>query len=221
MRPVSPAALLAELAGLAVSLVPRGALGRGWLRVGIDGADAARPGELADDLVAPIRLRGHEVIRVRADDHLRPASLRYEHGRTDPDSYYDDWWDTDGLRREVLEPLAPGGSGRIRTVRWDSAADRASRSDFQDTPPGAVTVLSGPFLLGRSLPLDLVIHLELTAAALARRTPEPLAWTLPAYARYDREVHPTALADVVVKLDDPRHPAVARVAVPGRAGGRR
>src|SRR5215471_7146538 len=135
MRPVSPEALRLELAMLAVSMVPRGALGRGWLRMGIDGADAASPGGLADDLVAPIKLRGHEVIRIRADDHLRPASLRFEHGRTDPDSYYDDWWDFDGLRREVLEPLAPGGSGRIRTVRWDAATDRASRSEFEEVPP--------------------------------------------------------------------------------------
>jgi hypothetical protein len=215
MRPVSPAALLAELAGLAVSLVPRGAFGRGWLRMGIDGADAARPGEMADDLVAPIKLRGHEVIRVRADDHLRPASLRFERGRTDPDSFYEDWWDLDGLRREVLEPLAPGGSGRIRPVRWDAGSDRASRSVFVEAPAGAVTILSGPFLLGRGLPLDLVVHLDLSAAALTRRTPEPLAWTLPAYARYAREIGPVALADVVVRLDDPRHPAVSRVAVPG------
>jgi hypothetical protein len=213
VRPVSPAALLVELAVLAVSLVPRDAVGRGWLRMGIDGADAANPGELADRLVEPIRARGHEVIRVRADDHLRPASLRFERGRADPDSFYEDWWDTDGLRREVLDPLAPGGTGRIRPVRWDAAADRASRSEFEQAPPGAVTILSGPFLLGVGLPLDLVVHLDLSPAALARRTPQPLAWTLPAYERYRREVGPTQLADVVVKMDDPRHPAVSRAAV--------
>jgi hypothetical protein len=189
--------------------------------MGIDGADAAAPGELADDLVAPIKLRGHDVIRVRADDHLRAASLRFERGRTDPDSFYEDWWDFDGLRREVLDPLAPGGSGLVRPVRWDAAADRASRSDFIEAPPGTVTILSGPFLLGRGLPLDLVVHLDLTPAALARRTAEPLAWTLPAYARYSEEVRPNALADVVVRFDDPRHPAVSRVAVPGSASGRR
>src|SRR5271154_6685634 len=136
MRPVSPEALHLELAMLAVSLVPRGAIGRGWLRMGIDGADAAGPGGLADDLIAPIKLRGHEVIRVRADDHLRTASLRFEHGRPDPDSFYEDWWDVDGLRREVLAPRAAGGSGRIRPVRWDAHADRASRSEFVDAPPG-------------------------------------------------------------------------------------
>ncbi len=210
MRPVSPGALLDELARLAVGRVPRGQWGRGWLRVGLDGADAADPGGLADQLSAPIRLRGHEVVRVRAEDHLRSASLRYERGRTDPDSFYDDWFDLDGLRREVLDPLEPGGTGRIRAVRWDAAADRASRQDFIVVPAGAVVILSGPLLLGRGLPLDLAVHLDLSPAALARRTPEALAWTLPAYTRYLREVDPAAVADVVVRMDDPRHPAIAR-----------
>jgi len=54
------------------------------------------------------------------------------------------------------------------------------------------------------------VHLELSPAALARRTPTDLEWTLPAYARYADEVDPAAVADMVVRLDDPRHPAVAR-----------
>lgn len=46
------------------------------------------------------------------------------------------------------------------------------------------------------------------AAALARRTPGEQRWTLPAYARYEQEVAPQAVADVVVRVDDPRRPAV-------------
>ena len=41
-----------------------------------------------------------------------------------------------------------------------------------------------------------------------RRTGEELRWTLPAYARYRAEVDPAAFADVVVRLDDPRRPAL-------------
>ena len=43
---------------------------------------------------------------------------------------------------------------------------------------------------------------------LDRRTPDADRWTLPAYARYADEVVPARLADVVVRADDPRHPAV-------------
>jgi hypothetical protein len=71
-----------------------------------------------------------------------------------------------------------------------------------------VVIVSGPLLLGRGLPFDVTIHLDLSTGALARRTPPELAWTLPAYARYAQEVDPTARADIVVRADDPRHPAL-------------
>ena len=45
-------------------------------------------------------------------------------------------------------------------------------------------------------------------AALRRRLPEDVKWALPAYARYDAEVRPAELADVVVRMDNPEHPAL-------------
>ena len=63
-------------------------------------------------------------------------------------------------------------------------------------------------LLGGGLDVDITVHLELSTAALARRMPPDLAWTLPAYARYAVEVAAASWADVVVRVDDPRHPAV-------------
>lgn len=204
LRPVTPELLVAELADRIAGL----AAGARWVRVAVDGADAAGPDELADALVDPLRVRGHAALRVRSRDQLRPASLRFERGRTDPDSFYDDWLDVDGLLREVLDPLEPDGDGLVRPVRWDTAADRAARTAPQPVPPGGVVILSGPLLLGRWLPFELTVHLELSAGALRRRTPAELAWTLPAYERYVEEIDPAAAADVVVRLDDPRHPAV-------------
>src|SRR5689334_3020186 len=103
IRPVTPQALATEIAELALARAD----GQ-WARVAVDGADAARPGDLADALVGPIQVRGRAAVRVRTEDHLRPASLRFERGREDSDSFYDDWFDTEGLRREVLEPLDKG-----------------------------------------------------------------------------------------------------------------
>ena len=37
-----------------------------------------------------------------------------------------------------------------------------------------------------------------------------MAWTLPAFEDYDRDVDPMATADLVIRLDDPRHPAMSR-----------
>ena len=179
-----------------------------WARVAVDGAPAAEPGRLAEELIGPLRLRGRAAVHVSAGDFLRPASLRLEFGRTDPDVYYDEWLDTKGLIREVFDPLGQGGDGRVLPSLWDAERDRASRAEYTTLPPGGVLLLDGALLLGRGLPFDLAVHLWLSPAALARKTAPEAAWTLPAYERYEREADPLHAADVVVRVDDPRHPAL-------------
>lgn len=180
----------------------------GWLRVVLDGAAPTEPETLADALVDPIRVRGRPALRVHARDFLRAASLRLEFGRRDPDAFYTDWLDADGLRREVLAPLAPGGSGAVLPALWDADADRAHRSSYVDMPERGVLLLDGELLLGRGLPVDHTVHLALSEAALRRRLPEELHWRLPAYARYVAEVDPLRTADTAVRVDDPEHPAL-------------
>ncbi|MEU1392373.1 MULTISPECIES: uridine kinase [unclassified Nonomuraea] len=202
-RPISREALVEELAEL-VAARPRDA----WVRVAVDGAPAAGPGALADELVAPLRLRGRPVLRVSAGDFLRPASLRLEHGRTDPDVFYEDWLDVKALLREVLEPLEPGGSGQVLPALWDSGIDRAYRLPYRELAPGGVVLVDGTLLLGRGLPFEVSVHVWLSAGALARRTPQDERWRLPAYERYEREARPQRAADVVVRADHPDRPAV-------------
>nr|WP_223182741.1 MULTISPECIES: uridine kinase [unclassified Streptomyces] len=175
------------------------------LTVGVDGPPAAPGGTLAELLAEELRARGRSVQVVGTTGFLRPASLRYEHGKRDPDAYYEGWTDIGALWREVFGPLEPGGSGRVLPDLWDPVRDRATRSPYVTLPPGGVLVLHGPFLLGHWFPFDLSVHLRLSPAALARRTEE--AWTLPAFARYETEVDPASAADAVVRTDDPRHPA--------------
>lgn len=179
-----------------------------WVRVAVDGAPAAEPGELADRLVTPLRVRGRTVLRVSAADFLRPASLRLEYGRTDPDVFYDEWLDMAALAREVLEPLDPGRSGKVLPALWDSRVDRAFRVPYETLPAGGVLLLDGTLLLGRGLPVEVSVHLWLSAGALARRTAEGERWRLPAYERYEREVRPADVADVVVRADHPHRLAV-------------
>ena len=211
-RPISREALVEELAELIYDRPP-GA----YVRVAVDGAPAARPEALADELVAPVRLRGRPVIRVSAGDFLRPASLRLEFGRTDPDVFYDDWLDVKALRREVLDPLEPGGSGRVLPALWNSAIDRAYRLPYEELPPGGVVLIDGTLLLGRGLAFEVSVHLWLSPGALERGTPEEDRWRLPAYERYEREAAPQHSADVVVRAD---HPARLAVLMPGGTGTR-
>ncbi|MGH3622321.1 MAG: uridine kinase [Sciscionella sp.] len=202
-RPISPELLVAELAE-SITTCRRD----GWLRVAVDGAPAARPWELADALMEPIRVLGRPTLRISAGDFLRAASLRLEHGRHDPDSFYSDWLDEGGLQREVLAPLADGGSGRVLPALWDASRDRATRSSYVNLPAGGVLLLDGALLLGRGLAIDHSVHLALSEPALRRRTPEGEHWTLPAYERYAVEVDPLRTVDTAVRVDDSEHPAL-------------
>jgi hypothetical protein len=177
-------------------------------RIGFDGAASARPGALADALIDPLRVRGRAAFRVDLADFLRPASVRLELGRTNPDSFYERWFDLAALSREVLRPLAAGGSGRIVTTFWNPQTDRSTRPSPVDVPEGGVLLLSGPLLIGAGLELDVIVHCAQSPAALARRTPPEEQWTLAAFDRYAEEVDPSELADVVVRVDDPDHPAL-------------
>ncbi|MFJ7908945.1 uridine kinase [Kitasatospora sp. NPDC096204] len=205
VRPISPDNL-AELLADRIAALPD-ARGR-RLRVAVDGAAAARPEALADALVEPLRLRGHPTLRVSAAGFLRPASIRLEYGHHDADAFHDLWLDDGALAREVLDPLEPGGSGRVLPSLRDPVTDRSTRAPYTELPPGGVLLLDGALLLGRWLPLELTVHLSLSPAALARRTPADQQWTLPAFARYEAETGPATAADLTVRVDDPRHPAL-------------
>lgn len=207
-RPVSTDRLVAELTDLVEARLAESREPDSSLRVAIDGPPAAEPGRLADALVGPLRERGHPAVRVDTADFLRPASLRLEFGREDPDAYYTGWFDEAGLAREVLDPAGPGGSRRVLTRLWNAGTDRAAREPYHALAPGTILLVSGPLLLGGSLAFDLSVHLEVSAAALERRTPPAERWTLPAFRRYAAEVAPASFADVVVRADDPRRPAV-------------
>jgi len=206
-RPVTPELLIAELADRAASLA-----GDGWARVAVDGPPGADPGAFADELADALRERGRAVQRVSTVDFLRPASVRLEHGRDDPDSYYEGWLDEAALLREVLRPLDRGGSGEILPRLWNQATDRSYRARRVALAVPGVLLLDGPLLLGRGLPLELTVHLALSGGALARRTPPQLRWTLPAFDRYRGEVEPERVADVVVRWDHPSHPAIRTAA---------
>jgi hypothetical protein len=181
--------------------------GGSWCRVGLDGPPAVRPGTLAERLAEALRVRGRAALVIAADGFLRADSLRFEFGKRDPDAYYDLWYDTGALWREVFDPLEPGGDGRVLPDLRHAAADRPTRSPHVQLPAGGVMLLHGPFLLGHWFPFDLSVHLGLSARALERQTEPTERWRLPAFSRYADEIAPEQAADVFVRADDLRRPA--------------
>jgi len=202
--PISRAALVERL----VELIDQST--GDWVRVALDGAPPTDPVGIAGELVGPLNVRGRAAQVIRTNDFWQPASLRLEFGRTNPDSFYDNWIDVSALQREVLAPTGPGGTGRILPSRWNAATERATRADYVDLARGGVVLLCGQFLLGGPLTVDLSVHLAMSVTALRRHTEAEAQWTVPAYERYYEEVAPQDWADVVVRMDDPRRPALAR-----------
>lgn len=189
----------------AIVQLVNGASGR--IRLAIDGAPAAEPERLAAGVIAALAPR--RAVLIRADHFWRQASLRLERGRRNADAWLDDWLDGRALRREVLDPFPI--TGRVLPGLRDPVTDRSVRASVVDLPADGVVIVAGSVLLGRGLPFDLAVHVHLSPSALARRTPPDQAWSLPALARYESERRPMACASLIVRGDDPRHPALVRL----------
>ncbi|MBT0768007.1 hypothetical protein KIH74_03670 [Kineosporia sp. J2-2] len=155
--------------------------------------------------------RAVPVARVSAGDFLRGRSVRLEYGHDDPDSMYDLWYDFSALRREVLDPLLPGGRHTWLPRLRDPHTDRSVRATPQPAPPGTVAVVDGRFLTRDDIRdgFDLIVHLDVSASALGRRLPaDETARVSGAWQRYLAEADPVKHADLVVRFDHPDRPAI-------------
>lgn len=203
-RPADALALPDQLAADLVDVEVPGTA----LRVAVDGPRAADPGSLAESLTVALQTRGRPCVHLRSETFWRDAALRLEYGRTDLESFATGWLDAVALRREVLDPVGAGGSGVYLPSLRDPESNRATRDPACVVEPGLILLISGELLLGRDLPFDRTIHLAVSPAARRRRTPQEWQWTLPAFDDYDAAVDPVRAADVVLRYDDPDHPAV-------------
>jgi hypothetical protein len=179
------------------------------LRVALDGPRCARLDELAEAVRVQLTGVGRPVGVVAADWFYRDASLRLEYGRQDVEAFYSGWLDRAALQREVLRPVLE--DGRYLPSLRDPVSNRATRTDPIALPGNGLLLLVGELLLGSELEFDVTIHASVSRQARRRQTeadwPE-WAWTLPAFDRYDIDVDPAAIADLVLRRDDPKHPAL-------------
>lgn len=129
-----------------VVLEARASAGGRPVRVGVDGVDGAGKTWFADALADALRAAGVTVVRVSVDGFHRPARERYRRGRTSPEGFFLDSYDYAALRREVLEPLGPGGDRRYRTAMFDHRSDEPVDAPQRTAPDDAVLVVDGIFL---------------------------------------------------------------------------
>ena len=184
------------------------------VRVAIDGVDAAGKTTLAGELRPLVEARGRPVLRATIDGFHRPRAERYRRGPTSPEGNYLDSFDYAALRRELLEPLGPGGSGLYRTRVFDLYADEPVDESRARALENGVLLLDGFFLLRPELNdlWDFRVFVEVDADEALRRalvrdedvfgSPDEALRRyrnryVPGQRLYLDEVDPTAIADVV------------------------
>src|SRR5262245_28892710 len=96
-------------------------------RVAIDGPDAAGKTTLADELAELLAARGTVTVRASIDGFHRPRQERLAAGELSPRGYLEYSFDLAALRRDLLEPLGPGGSRRIVGSAMTGVATHRSR----------------------------------------------------------------------------------------------
>ena len=114
--------------------------------VAIDGVDGSGKTTLADELVALTQKTGRNVIRASIDGFHNPRIVRYTRGKDSAEGYYLDSFNYGALRQELLEPLGPGGDGKIRTSIFNYRTDQPSETPVQATTRDAVLLFDGVFL---------------------------------------------------------------------------
>jgi len=118
----------------------------GARRIAVDGVDGAGKSTLADELACVLRAQGRSVLRASVDGFHRPRDERYRPGRHSPEGFYQDSFDYPSLRRVLLDPLGPDGSGRCTVSIHDVVTDTALLQSTVVVDPAAVLVLDGIFL---------------------------------------------------------------------------
>ncbi|MEO6703231.1 MAG: uridine kinase [Jatrophihabitantaceae bacterium] len=200
--PLSPDRLADRLAAVLVRHRP----GDRPLRVGLDVPGCADLETVIDGLTDRLRTAGRPVARVRAEGFYRDASLRFEYGRTDLESFYAGWLDRAALHREVLRPLVE--QHRYLPSLRDPVSNRSTRAEPVELPAAAVVLITGELLLAEPMAFDLTVHVMVSRQARRRLSPADQEWTLPAFDRYDLAADPAGTADLVIRFDDPAHPAL-------------
>jgi hypothetical protein len=204
--PISPELLPATVVGKLVEAHH----GEQPLRVCFDGPRCVRLADLATTVTNLLTATGRPAGLVRAEAFYRDASLRLEYGRHDVESFYTGWLDHAALQREVLRPVVQGG-GFLPSLR-DPQTNRVTRASPISLAKEGFLLVVGELLLGTGLEFDLTIHASVSRQARRRQTEADWpdwTWTLPAFDRYDIDVDPAAIADLVLRCDDRRHPAIS------------
>ncbi|WP_235654139.1 uridine kinase [Mycolicibacterium houstonense] len=192
-------------------------------RVAIDGPDGAGKTHFADQLAAVLESRNRPVARVSIDDFHNVRALRYRQGRDSPMGFFEDSYNYDRFRNDVLEPFGPGGSRQFRRASYSHATDEILVPAFETADPASILIVDGIFLQRAELSAnwDITVFLDVdfteTAGRMALRdgtSPDPDHPSMHRYIEgqreYFRHAHPQQRATILIDNNNVHAPRIIR-----------
>jgi uridine kinase len=200
----------------------------GRLRVAVDGLTCAGKTSFGHELGAALRRLGRPTLRAGLDDFKHPWRHAREHGydRTSGEGYYRNAQDQGAVRRLLLAPMAPSGSGQVVLCAHDPLTGVDHSGTVVRAPDDAVLIVDGVFALRPAydscwdLRIWLDVDVELSARRMLVRDQEREGAVEAARLHRERyhpgeliylaEVNPRERADVVVDNTDLARPRLVR-----------
>ena len=141
------------------------------VRVAVDGLTASGKTSLGHELAQRVAAAGRVVLRASLDDFKRPWNESHLYDRVSGEGYYRNAFDSDAARRLLLDPAAPGGSGRVALCSIDPLTQIDHSGVLVDMPTDGVLVVDGVFAFRPQLDMcwDLRIWLDVDPDLSVRR----------------------------------------------------
>ncbi|MGH3548246.1 MAG: uridine kinase [Pseudonocardiaceae bacterium] len=189
------------------------ALGRGRLRIGIDGLTAAGKTSFGHQLADRVGRAGRPVARACLDDFKRPWRDRHRYDRESGEGYYRNAYDYTTAINLLLEPSGPLGSGECTLCGIDPLTQVDHSSVRTQLAPDTVLIVDGVFAFRPEINCywDFRIWLDVDPETSVHRGAErDQYWAcseaeilhrtryLPAERLYLAEVDPLGFVDVVI-----------------------
>jgi len=195
------------------------------IRVAIDGIDTAGKTKLSKELVFPLRRSKRQIVQVSLDNFHNPTQIRYRRGKDSAEGYYYDSFNYPIFIENVLDPVSPGGSRKIKKVMFNLISNSLIDSDFETIDENAIILFDGIFLMRPELAgyWDIKILLDITLEtamnrAYDRELPNGLSFQ-EIYLLYEKRYfggqkiyfercNPFKRADVVIDNNDFKNPNI-------------